>query len=55
MKIQNKYTKHSKISEKKTREIVKLFSIELEASQTAKVTSINRYTSKRSHYDFASY
>lgn len=40
----NKYVERSRISEAKFREIVKLFSIDLEADQTAQVTGLSRNT-----------
>ena len=42
--MKNKYINHSKISEKKFREIIKLFSIDLECTQISKIISINRKT-----------
>ena len=47
MTIKNKYANRSKISEKKIRQIVKLFSFDLDASQIAKITSLNRNTINR--------
>ena len=47
MTIKNKYANRSKISEKKIRQIVKLFSIDLDANQIAKLTSLNRNTINR--------
>ena len=42
--MKNKYVYRSRISEKKFREIVKLFSLDLEADQTAKITGLSRNT-----------
>ena len=42
--MKNKYVYRSRISEAKFREIVKLFSLDLEADQTAKVTGLSRNT-----------
>jgi len=42
--MKNKYVYRSRISEKKFREIVKLFSLDLEADQTANITSLSRNT-----------
>ena len=47
MTIKNKYAKRSKISEKKIRQIVKLFSIDLDASQITKISELNRNTINR--------
>jgi len=47
MTIKNKYANRSKISEKKIRQIVKLFSLDLDASQIAKITCLNRNTINR--------
>ena len=43
----NRYSKRSKISEAKIRQIVKLFSIDLTASQIAEITDLNRNTINR--------
>lgn len=43
----NKYASRSKISESKFRELIKLLSIDLDASQLAKVTGLNRNTVNR--------
>lgn len=45
--MNNKYANRSKISEKKIRELVRLFSYGLDASQIAKVTGLNRNTVNR--------
>lgn len=45
--MKNKYANRSKISEKKTRELVKLFSYDLNALQIAKITGLNRNTVNR--------
>ena len=42
MKSKNKYTNRSKISENKIRQIVKLFSVDLDASQITKIYRFNR-------------
>ena len=47
MKPKNKYHHRSRISEKKFREIVKLFAIDLEATKIAKLTHLNRNTINR--------
>jgi len=47
MAIKNKYANRSKISEKKIRQIIKLFSIDLDASQIAKISGLNRNTINR--------
>ncbi len=47
MTIKNKSAKRSKISEKKTREIIKLFSFDLDAAQITKITALNRNTVNR--------
>ena len=43
----NRYAKRSKISERKIREIIRLFSFDLEATQIAKITGLNRNTINR--------
>jgi transposase-like protein len=47
MKLKNKYANRSKISEAKIRQIVKLFSLDLNASQITKLTGLNRNTINR--------
>ena len=47
MTVKNKYANRSKISEKKIRQIVKLFSIDLVASQITKISDLNRNTINR--------
>ena len=42
--MKNKYVYRSRISEKKFREIIKLFSVDLEADQTAAITGLSRNT-----------
>jgi len=42
--MKNKYVYRSRISEKKFREVIKLFSLDLEADQTAKITGLSRNT-----------
>ena len=40
----NKYVKRSRISEAKFREVIKLFSLDLEADQVSKITLLSRNT-----------
>jgi transposase-like protein len=47
MSISNRYVKNSKISEAKFREIVKYFSLDLDAGTIALVTKLNRNTVNR--------
>jgi len=47
MTIKNKYSKRSRISEAKFREIVRLFSLDLDAQQIASLTRLNRNTINR--------
>ena len=47
MPSKNKYANRSKISEAKIRQIVKLFSLDLDASQITKITGLNRNTINR--------
>ena len=47
MTRKNKYAKSAKLSERKFRELIKLFSVDLDASQIAKVTGLNRNTVNR--------
>ena len=47
MTVKNKYANRSKISEKKIRQIVKLYSIDLDASQITKISGLNRNTINR--------
>jgi len=47
MTVKNKYVKRSKISEAKTRQVVKLFALDLNASQIAKISGLNRNTINR--------
>jgi transposase len=42
--MKNKYVYRSRISEKKFREVLKLFSLDLEADQTAKIVNLSRNT-----------
>jgi transposase-like protein len=44
MTIENKYCKFSKISEAKTREIIRYFAADLTAVQTAQLSGLNRNT-----------
>jgi len=45
--MKNKYSKRSRISEKKFREIIRLFSLDLSATQIAQITKISRVTINR--------
>ena len=45
--MKNKYANRSKISEAKFRELVKLFALNLEATQIAELTALNRNTVNR--------
>jgi transposase-like protein len=47
MAMQNKYSFRSRISEAKIRQIVKLFAVDLDASQIAEVVGVNRNTVNR--------
>jgi transposase-like protein len=47
MTVKNKYAKRSRISEHKFRQIVRLFSVDLDATQIAKLTDLNRNTINR--------
>jgi transposase-like protein len=47
MTTKNKYANRSKISEAKFRELVRLFSLNLEATQIAELTTLNRNTVNR--------
>ena len=47
MTLKNKYANRSKISEAKIRQIVKLFALDLNASQVAKISGLNRNTINR--------
>ena len=47
MTIKNKYSNRAKISERKIRELVKLFAIDLNASQITQLTNLNRNTVNR--------
>ena len=47
MIVKNKYANRSKISEAKFRELVKLFALNLEATQIAELTGLNRNTVNR--------
>jgi transposase len=47
MTVKNKYANRSKISEKKIRQIIKLFSLDLDASQIRKISGLNRNTINR--------
>lgn len=42
--MKNKYMNRSHISEAKFREVVRLFSVDLDATQIAKITKLNRNT-----------
>ena len=47
MRLKNKYANRSKITEAKIRQIVKLFSLDLDASQITEITGLNRNTINR--------
>ena len=47
MTVKNRYVNRSKISEKKFREIIRLFALDLDASQIANITDLNRNTVNR--------
>jgi transposase-like protein len=47
MTVKNKYVNRSKISEKKFRELLRLFALDLDASQIAHITGLNRNTINR--------
>ena len=47
MTSKNKYANRSKISERKIRQIVKMFSLDLDASQITKISNLNRNTINR--------
>jgi len=47
MTVKNKYVNRSKISEKKFREFLRLFTVDLDASQIAHITGLNRNTVNR--------
>jgi transposase len=47
MTVKNKYVNRSKISEKKFRQIIGLFALDLDASQIANITDLNRNTVNR--------
>lgn len=42
--MKNKYYNRSRISEAKFRDVVKYFSLDIDATKTAKVTNLNRNT-----------
>ncbi|CAC9960102.1 hypothetical protein BHECKSOX_61, partial [Bathymodiolus heckerae thiotrophic gill symbiont] len=44
MKVKNKYVNRSRISEKKFREIIKYFSLDLNAVQIKELTGLSRQT-----------
>lgn len=50
--MKNKYARHSKISEAKIRQIVRLFSLDLTALQIAALSGINRNTANRYLFAF---
>lgn len=50
--MKNKYVYRSRISEAKFREIVKLFSLDLEADQTAQITGLSRNTINKYYKTF---
>ncbi len=45
--MKNKYSKRAKISEARFRELVRLFCVDLDASQISKITGLNRNTVNR--------
>jgi transposase len=47
MTMKNKYANRTKISEPKFRELLRLFSLNLEATQIAELTGLNRNTVNR--------
>ena len=47
MKLKNRYLKNARISEQKTRGIVKYFALDLEATKIAELTKLNRNTVNR--------
>lgn len=47
MKLKNKYVNRSKISEKKFRELIRLFSLDVEGAKIAQMTGLNRNTVNR--------
>ena len=47
MVIINKYVKHTKISESKTRQILHLFSVDINAKQSSQLNGLNRNTVNR--------
>ena len=47
MRLKNNYANRSKITEAKIRQIVKLFSLDLDASQITEITGLNRNTINR--------
>ena len=47
MAMKNKYAYRSRISEAKIRQLVKLFSVDLTASQIAELSGVNRNTVNR--------
>ena len=50
--MRNKYIKVTHISERKTREIIRLFSLDIEAKKTAELTGISRPTINRFYSAF---
>ena len=42
--MKNKYIKHTHISERKFKEMIKLFSLDLEATKISEITNISRNT-----------
>ena len=42
--MKNKYIKHTHISERKFKEIIKLFSLDLEATKISEIINISRNT-----------
>ena len=50
--MKNKYIKVTHISERKTREIIRLFSLDIEAKKTAELTGISRQTANKFYNAF---
>ena len=50
--MRNKYIKVTHISERKTREIIRFFSLDIEAKKTAELTGISRPTINRFYGTF---
>ena len=50
--MRNKYIKVTHISERKTREIIRLFSLDIEAKKTAELTGVSRQTINKFYGSF---